>query len=158
VQYRPINPVCRVCGVFLNSENFNEKIRLYSGLICISCKHDYESEWRSKHREECKDSRHRCFLKNPLKDREYMLKHDYGIDLKEYNILLQKQGGVCAICKIAKVGRKGVPHLFVDHNHNNNHVRGLLCDNCNKGLGHFKDSKDLLLRAIAYIGEDSYTD
>lgn len=41
--------------------------------------------------------------------------------------------------------------LFVDHNHETKKVRGLLCTNCNAGLGMFKDSIEKLELAIDYL-------
>lgn len=68
--------------------------------------------------------------------------------LKRYNLTTEqitalKQTG-CEMC-----GSKD--NLHVDHNHETNEVRGILCTNCNRGLGHFKDSPDLLRKAAAYL-------
>lgn len=60
--------------------------------------------------------------------------------------MLEAQGGCCAICKAPK-GNK----LCVDHDHRTGKVRGLLCSNCNAGLGMFKDSEDLLQSAKGYL-------
>jgi hypothetical protein len=49
-------------------------------------------------------------------------------------------------------GIKPDKYFIVDHDHKIGKVRGLLCDQCNKGLGHFKDSKETLLKAIKYLG------
>lgn len=67
---------------------------------------------------------------------------------EEYNTRLQAQGGVCAICKEKCVhGRL----LAVDHDHKTAHNRGLLCFNCNTGLGKFRDSPAILQRAMEYL-------
>ena len=50
----------------------------------------------------------------------------------------------CTIC-----GEEG--DLVVDHDHKTNKVRGMLCNHCNRGLGHFKDDPDLLEYARIYI-------
>jgi len=72
----------------------------------------------------------------------------YSISLDEYNLLLEKQNNVCAICKgTCSSGRR----LAVDHDHVTNEVRGLLCGNCNTGLGNFKDNIDLLSEAQNYL-------
>jgi len=80
----------------------------------------------------------------------YSLKRRYGIAIRDVLALLEKQGGVCAICgKMPEPGkRKG---LVVDHDHETELVRGLLCDACNTGLGFFKDNIELLLAAIRYL-------
>lgn len=64
--------------------------------------------------------------------------------------MLTVQCGKCAVCRAATVGCKG-RKLFVDHCHITGKIRGLLCHNCNAGIGHFKDSKERLLLAIRYI-------
>ena len=45
--------------------------------------------------------------------------------------------------------RQNNPHI--DHNHKTNKIRGILCGNCNMGLGHFKDNLDVLKNAIKYL-------
>lgn len=58
------------------------------------------------------------------------------------------QGGVCAICKEpCQTGRD----LSVDHHHGNEKNRGLLCHNCNVGIGLLKESPAIISNAIAYI-------
>jgi hypothetical protein len=76
--------------------------------------------------------------------RHYHLKHRYGIGADEFDELVRQQGGVCAIC-----GRADPEH--VDHSHDTGDVRGILCFNCNGGLGQFRDSVDALLAAAAYL-------
>lgn len=80
--------------------------------------------------------------------RDYILKNRYGIEEFDYNKLLTNQNGVCAICKQPPKENK---RLDVDHCHTTKKLRGLLCNNCNRGLGHFKDSQELLLKAKIYL-------
>ncbi|WP_189050355.1 endonuclease VII domain-containing protein [Micromonospora sonchi] len=76
--------------------------------------------------------------------REYHLRRRYGIGQTEVDELLAEQGGVCAVC--------GVPDPeHVDHDHRTGWVRGILCFNCNGGLGQFRDSPTRLARAITYL-------
>jgi len=85
---------------------------------------------------------------NPNKERNARLKYVFNITLEEYNIMLQKQEGVCAICEKECITGK---NLCVDHNHTSGKIRGLLCDRCNNGLGRFDDDIELLKKAIKYL-------
>ncbi|MEV6375555.1 endonuclease VII domain-containing protein [Micromonospora musae] len=76
--------------------------------------------------------------------REYHLRRRYGVGQKEFDELLTEQGGVCAVC-----GTPDPEHL--DHDHRTGWVRGILCFNCNGGLGQFRDSPERLARAITYL-------
>jgi Autographiviridae endonuclease VII len=71
---------------------------------------------------------------------------DYGISVEDYNALLVKQDGACAICK-----RKSDRTLCVDHCHSTGVVRGLLCRKCNAGLGCYDDNPSFMLAAIEYL-------
>jgi len=77
---------------------------------------------------------------------EKSLKRFYKMTLEDYNKMFSEQGGICAICKIKKEGR-----LYVDHCHNTQAVRGLLCRECNLGIGFLKDNVDFLKSAIEYL-------
>lgn len=81
-----------------------------------------------------------------------MLKHRYGLSYKDYQQLYENQKGNCAICK-SPLPLGGYKGLYVDHDHETEKVRGLLCSYCNAGLGNFKDSKVFLQNAINYITE-----
>ena len=87
----------------------------------------------------------------PEERRSSNLKKNYGISQKEYEEILASQGGVCEICKIATVGNAKHANLFVDHCHESEVVRGLLCHNCNAMIGHAKDIPSVLRAAAAYL-------
>lgn len=78
------------------------------------------------------------------------LYRNYGITLDQYEEMLKAQGGVCAICK-DECNRKTTKRLCVDHDHMTGVVRGLLCFQCNAGIGKFKDRPAALLAAIKYL-------
>lgn len=74
----------------------------------------------------------KCKANDPVRYRNIRLKK-FGITEEEYEALLKRQNGVCAICK-------GPPdtrwkRLAVDHDHVTREVRGLLCMVCNTMLG-----------------------
>ncbi len=74
--------------------------------------------------------------------------------LKDYERLLAVQNGVCAICGNAP-GDRHFGILTVDHDHKTGKVRGLLYNECNVGLGRFKEDVALLGRAIEYLKQSS---
>jgi hypothetical protein len=80
--------------------------------------------------------------------RDANLKALYGIRLVEYERILERQAGVCAIC-----GRppRGTRPLDVDHDHRTGRVRGLLCGNCNRAVGLLDEDPELFDKAKAYI-------
>jgi hypothetical protein len=67
--------------------------------------------------------------------------------MEEYEALKEQQGNCCAICNKLAVDKP----LQVDHDHQTNVVRGLLCFHCNILLGVAGDNKEVLLRAIDYL-------
>lgn len=79
--------------------------------------------------------------------RDERLKRQYSITEEQYEAIFKKQDGRCAICFC----RQHYQRLSVDHDHKTGMVRGLLCTNCNRGLGRFFDSALRLQNAAAYI-------
>ena len=72
-------------------------------------------------------------------DRDKYLKKKYGISIKQYNYMLKKQGGRCAICGKRQKAEKR--NFAVDHCHRTGVVRGILCNYCNS-------------RLLKYLGDD----
>lgn len=113
----------------------------------------------------CADIKCRKYQKE--KRRQYLdrqnaarVKRLFGLDREAYEALLDKQGGGCAICgKQNASGR----NLAVDHSHSccsgerscGKCIRGLLCGNCNHGLGKFKDDPTLLAAAVSYLNKNN---
>jgi hypothetical protein len=84
--------------------------------------------------------------------KKYRIKHQYGITLEEYNSLLEKQNNKCSIC--LRESPTGY-NWHIDHSHDSNKVRGILCSKCNQGLGLFEDNIESLHRAIEYLNENN---
>jgi len=76
----------------------------------------------------------------------------YSLTVEEYDAMYLSQNKGCAICH-APTGANG-KRLAVDHNHQTEVVRGLLCDDCNTGLGKFKDNPNLLATALNYLKDN----
>ena len=111
---------------------------------------------KSYHNEAARIRRARDKASMPHYVQKTMLKKKYGITLEEYDHMVEKQHGVCAICASPEtaVGVHGhVQRLAVDHDHKTGVIRGLLCANCNQGLGRFIDNPAILAAAIRYLLE-----
>lgn len=124
-----------------------------------------EKEWRERNREVIRE-RNREWAKNnprprrttPEKDWAQALKRKYGLTVEQFDQMWSEQEGKCAICKSEmeppQFGRgRGGPArgVVVDHDHETDEVRGLLCRLCNVGLGSLGDSLTTLQSAVAYL-------
>lgn len=85
--------------------------------------------------------------KNPRTRYAGQLRRKFNLTLEQYDAIAESQDGACAICK----GPPTRPFLCVDHDHDTNAIRGLLCNSCNSALGLFKDSPEILQAAITYL-------
>jgi hypothetical protein len=81
------------------------------------------------------------------------LANNYGMTEEDFERRLKDQSGRCAICQDDISGRtdKGRLKAHIDHDHETGAVRGLLCAQCNVGLGSFKDDIRSLASAIVYL-------
>ena len=114
---------------------------------CIGCHKQFRTKhsYLSDHKRELANAKRRG---NP-KEREYRLKKNHNISQEQYNTIFNNQSGCCAICKTHQSELKLI--LRVDHNHMTNEIRGLLCNDCNRGIGLLKDSDSILEQALDYI-------
>lgn len=141
---------CKVCQRQWRTANrdklLDQKKRYYDfnrGEIAERKKRNYDLN-----RDELLERQRARYAADPERYRGYGLRLRYGIGTDEYGALFAAQGGLCAICRAeCPTGRK----LAVDHNHKTGEVRGLLCANCNQGIGKFKENRELLLSAINYL-------
>lgn len=120
----------------------------------MSKKIDKEEMRRAYARVYMKDYAKFNYPKNKARRRAHSLKKFWpGCKADEavenYNSLFNLQYGKCRICGTHQSELKAA--LCVDHCHKTGKVRGLLCHECNTGIGKFKDDKDLLIRAIEYL-------
>lgn len=154
---------CTKCGRTLALGEFGIDRRRRDGLNgwCRACIRDASRRQREAHPEAARAAAKAWRERHPDKVREQTrssVLRRYGFTRADFNGLLARQGGGCAICG----GRSGARSLHIDHNHvvgfnslppmeKRKHVRGLLCENCNRGLGHAKDDPELLEKAAAYL-------
>lgn len=111
----------------------------HGGRGCKTCKNERQRKKRALDPE-----RFRAYYRKHW--RKHALKHLYGLSWEEFEALLEKQKGVCAICGTTREGTLGV-----DHDHKTGKVRGLLCKLCNRGIGIFEKDPGTLQRAIDYL-------
>jgi len=82
-----------------------------------------------------------------------------GIDVFDYLRMYDEQNGVCKICGRPETTTNGLSgktkDLAIDHCHETNAIRGLLCSSCNRALGLFQDSEKILNRAVDYLNRST---
>jgi hypothetical protein len=84
--------------------------------------------------------------------REYILEYtlrQYGLTKADYDQMLAAQHGRCAICCSDTPQGRGRWHI--DHDHVTGQVRGLLCNNCNRGIGYFGEDPEVMTAAARYV-------
>lgn len=101
-----------------------------------------------ENREKVLEGQRRAKAKDPVRYRRYgwlWQLRKYGLTAEDFDALVIAQSGLCAICD------DQLERAHIDHCHVEGHVRGILCGNCNRGLGMFKDDPTLLERAAEYL-------
>lgn len=127
-----VDSICKICISLKNKKNKMTKEQLEKNK-------EKSLAFRKKYPEKFKWS---------VKQSTYK-KLGISITKEEYDLMLKNQNGKCVICNNPPLGFK--KSLCLDHCHSTLKVRGLLCDNCNAGLGKFKDNIDLFKKAILYL-------
>jgi nitrate/TMAO reductase-like tetraheme cytochrome c subunit len=111
--------------------------------------------WRQKNRPRYNQLINQWKLDNPDEVRQYKWKERYNITPEHYDEMVKSQNNRCAICGNVEIAKhnitKKVQKLAVDHCHSSGKVRGLLCQDCNRGLGKFHDNIQRLENAIKYL-------
>lgn len=104
---------------------------------CRTCVKAYVKRWQQENK-----GKHSEYV------RRVKLRSKYGLTEESFAAMVNRQDGVCAICSNAPAAGD---ILVVDHSHETDAVRGLLCRMCNLALGHLQDDPALIRRAAAYI-------
>jgi hypothetical protein len=153
---------CIRCRTVKESSEFYSDKRALDGLgsTCKCCIHlrakelrllnpeprrKSERKYRANNRERENARSIKYNREHPEKRRAIARKHLYGLSQARFSEILETQLGMCPICG----AHLKSPH--VDHCHSISAVRGLLCGNCNRVLGIFKDSIGRFLSAALYL-------
>ncbi|TET13899.1 MAG: hypothetical protein E3J82_02525 [Candidatus Thorarchaeota archaeon] len=138
---------CSTCKIVKPASEFNHKPGTKDGLqpICKPCKKIWNHNQRKKK-----------LAENVDYEVERHLQKAFGMSLKEYLEIERNQGHKCALCSTNDPGtrkRNGAnkSRFCVDHDHETGEIRGLLCTNCNRGLGLLGDTLERLEAAAAYL-------
>lgn len=117
----------------------------------------YQKDWRERNRTHVaeyqktyhEEYRQRPDVRDKVRTRNLEL---YGLTNEGFNEIWTAQDGRCAICDIPlKPLGRDKDSVTVDHNHDTDEVRGLLCRSCNAGIGALKDSPAVLIAAAEYL-------
>lgn len=139
---------CSCCGEIKPTTEFaKSKKREKWGFnsYCKACKHEKSKKYYLDNTEKCKKLARARDLKK------------YGITFEDQEQMMRDQDNKCAICgkEIFLFGPSKKLTAHVDHNHKTGKVRGLLCQECNTGLGKFMDNTEYLLGAISYLNKNT---
>ena len=135
----PVDRPCSLCGKSYPEVVFDFYIGPGGANLRISaCKTCKKANKKNRYSKEC----------------SYLNK--YNLSLKDAELIWASQEGRCAICAetISNPSQGDSTKTHVDHDHKTNTIRGLLCSDCNSGLGFFKDDKLRLQEAIRYLSRD----
>lgn len=141
---------CVKCKQIKSAKSFYKEPRVLDGLTarCKQCmKADSITSYQSRKEEVLASHKEKyCAKKNRAKH----LMANYGLTVEEWNQLFESQNYRCAICG-SKDPMHNNGHFVVDHCHNFDFVRGILCGHCNSMIGLAKDDPDILFDAAMYI-------
>ncbi len=133
---------CSSCRRRKPKDQFRPNAGHYDGLSCY-CRECANRKAREDAKKPSMKSYRRRYMK------WYDLKKNYGLTREDFDALVTKQDGKCAIClDELKLGTGG---CGVDHEHSTGTIRGILCRLCNVGIGHFRERPELFIRAIEYL-------
>ena len=141
---------CTTCKKVLPLKDFakNKRVKSGYGSVCKSCCAKKSKDYRKRNPSKMKE-----YNDKRRKELNYFDRYNISYD-KAKKILLEQKKNKCLICgtKIYIGAERSSGHLaHLDHCHATGKVRGWLCPKCNKGLGQFNDSIELLDSAKSYL-------
>ncbi len=132
--------ICNICREVKELDEFykHPNGRYGRQARCISCSKAYSKKNLKRFRG-----------KNTKRKQKERWHKDFGMTEFDYLEMFRKQNGKCAICGVSHLELKKI--LSVDHCHETGKVRGLLCTDCNFGIGHLKDNPKIVELAAEYL-------
>lgn len=135
--------------------------------ICKRCKEEFDIYKFSKSKNnkggyntKCMKCVYQAYYKDKddvkkYREKLYQIKYYYGLNKEDYESLVKNCNNSCSICK--KNAKDLSTGLVVDHCHETNKIRGLLCQDCNRGLGMYKENVEYMKNAIVYLDHHNNT-
>jgi Recombination endonuclease VII len=149
---------CAACKQVLPVSEFHKAGKYLQGK-CKTCVGAFVAGWKAANRDKTRANQaayqRRWMARKPLAERSAKYRKDdlsrhYGMSVVEYDFQFAKQGGVCAICKMpCPSGRR----LAVDHDHETEQRRGLLCAPCNTAIARMDAIPNWAVAATIYLEE-----
>lgn len=161
--YNKLMKTCTLCGIEKELSEFSKDKHRKDGFTdrCKCCRNTAQKKYLvnapevfSKIKAKRASAAKKFYSTKKGKDklREYHLQKEFSMSIEDYNSLLEKQDGVCNICKRHRIA-SNKSNMAVDHCHTTGKIRGILCNWCNRGIGIFEDNEEFLKRAIDYLKE-----
>lgn len=152
---------CARCKQTLPLKNFSKSSSTIHGYqtYCKDCMYARHKEWaeRPDNRKKLSERLRKARAKDPERFRDYDLRSNHKVPPGTYKRMYDAQNGKCAICEREDGGQKGKFRFHLDHCHDTGVIRGLLCHNCNVGIGNLRHDEKLLHRAVEYLRRFSRT-
>jgi hypothetical protein len=142
---------CSKCEKYKELEEFNKR---------SSTKDGYRPECK-----ECQASNNKTYRSNNTRVRiptsgssQYrarvaQIRRDFNLSEEQIVCMMDEQSGCCGICGDSLVYPESIKTYCIDHCHSTGGVRGLLCSNCNAGIGLLGDTLDSVKKAVKYLEE-----
>lgn len=125
---------CLDCGDLIDDRNYKMTCNGYISPRCLSC---------------LKIKRAKTVAKsNAKRTKGDIIKSMYDISIEQYHEILEGQNHLCAICHLPEVAGRS---LSIDHDHDTNKVRGLLCQKCNVAIGMLKEDENIIWNMLEYL-------
>lgn len=136
----PKTKVCTICQKRLPIEKFGKRVPNKDGYDswCIKCDREYRKKYQTRY-----------YKENRRSELSRALVRYYGITMDDKERMLIEQDYKCSICgkELELFGRD----THVDHSHDTGEIRSILCNSCNSMIGHAKEDRNILLKAVEYL-------
>ncbi len=157
IGFQPTNGIQKYCTVSCrNKKDYREN---------RAARIAYQSEYENKNRDSVlkkkrkrwadlrlDPERYRRYLDGRRKNRDpfAQMKKLYGLTQDQYEEMYSAQLGLCGICKREQKSTRN-SRLCIDHCHRTGKIRGLLCGDCNRGIGLLGDNANTIEMAAQYV-------